>query len=791
MSDLPQYFQINSDGKAQGAAIIQGKDYRFTLLTESLIRMEYNKDGKFEDNLTQIVINRNFPVPKYKVFERDGNLYIQTNAFELIYRKGQFNENTLEITKSGAFSNHDCTWRYGQSVSTLKGTCRTLDQTWGEVPLEEGLMAKIGYSILDDSQSAIIGNDGIMYPRDEGAIDLYYFGYGHDYQLCLKDYYCLTGKTPMLPRYALGNWWSRYYPYEQDEYVALMEKFENLNIPFSVAVLDMDWHITKVDSKYGRGWTGYTWNETLFPDHKGMIEWLHDHNMRVTLNLHPADGVKGYEKQYAVMAEKLGINPETEQPIPFDFGNVEFIKAYFEYLHHPLEQEGVDFWWIDWQSGGVSAIKGMDPLWLLNHYHMLDINRNKKEGIILSRYAGPGSHRYPIGFSGDTRMTWSNLAFQPYFTATASNIGYTWWSHDIGGHARGCKDDELMIRWVQFGVFSPINRLHSNACEFNGKEPWNYKTCDLICKFLRLRHQLIPYLFTMNYLTSEEGQPLIRPMYYTHSEKENAYLVPNHYWFGSEMIVAPITQKSNATYFRAGVNVWLPEGRWVDVFTGHIYTGERMIKMYRTTESIPVLAKAGAIIPLDKGDGDWKCIDNPVNIQISVYGGADNTFSLYEEKDEKHSFTDFKLSWNNDQSAIFEIEPVRGSKSVIPRIRNYTISLCGFSDDCQVFLERNGVRESLDFVKKNHNIISVLVKDVKQEDYIKIVILGKDLLCKNDNYIQNCKEFLMEIQTDILQKVRVMEVLNNNKKDINLIAELNSICLPEEYMSILLDLLTD
>ena len=216
-----------------------------------------------------------------------------------------------------------------------------------------------------------------------------------------------------------------------------------------------------------------------------------------------------------------------------------------------------------------------------------------------------------------------------------------------------------------------------------------------------------------------------------------------------------------------------------------------MIKMYRTTESIPVLAKAGAIIPFDKGDGDWKCIDNPVNVQISVYGGADNIFSLYEEKDEKHSFTDFKLSWNNDQSAIFEIEPVRGSKSVIPRIRNYTISLCGFSDDCQVFLERNGVRESLDFVKKNHNIISVLVKDVKQEDYIKIVILGKDLLCKNDNYIQNCKEFLMEIQTDILQKVRVMEVLNNNKKDINLIAELNSICLPEEYMSILLDLLTD
>lgn len=95
--------------------------------------------------------------------------------------------------------------------------------------------------------------------------------------------------------------------------------------------------------------------------------------------------------------------------------------------------------------------------------------------MTFSRYAGPGSHRYPIGFSGDTHITWESLDFQPYFTTTATNIGYGWWSHDIGGHMLGYKDDELTARWTQYGIFSPIMRLHSSCSEFNGKEPWRFK----------------------------------------------------------------------------------------------------------------------------------------------------------------------------------------------------------------------------------------------------------------------------------------------------------------------------
>ncbi len=129
------------------------------------------------------------------------------------------------------------------------------------------------------------------------------------------------------------------------------------------------------------------------------------------------------------------------------------MNAYFDILHKPYEKDGVDFWWIDWQQGRKSDVNGLDPLNALNHYHYLDNAENGDIPLILSRYGGIGSHRYPLGFSGDTAISWKVFDFQPYFTANAANAAYTWWSHDIGGHHMGYRDDDLYIRWLQFGVF--------------------------------------------------------------------------------------------------------------------------------------------------------------------------------------------------------------------------------------------------------------------------------------------------------------------------------------------------
>ena len=281
------------------------------------------------------------------------------------------------------------------------------------------------------------------------------------------------------------------------------------------------------------------------PDPERFLTWLHDKGLHVTLNVHPADGVRDYEDAYEKMGEALRMDPGSGLPIVFDVADEKLMEAYFEYLHHPLEKEGVDFWWIDWQQGEASGMKGLDPLWALNHYHYLDSAVNHDHGLVLSRYCGAGAHRYPLGFTGDTYISWNTLDYLPYFTLTASNVGYCWWSHDIGGHMMGYKDDELAARWTQLGLYSPIMRLHSSAGEFNGKEPWRFKPeAELAMgEALRQRHQMIPYLYSMNYRNYKEDIPLICPMYYDYPDERAAYQVSNQYLFGSELLIAPSLQK--------------------------------------------------------------------------------------------------------------------------------------------------------------------------------------------------------------------------------------------------------
>ena len=425
----------------------------------------------------------------------------------------------------------------------------------------------------------------------------------------------------------------------QSSYLELMSCFSGEKIPLSVAVVDMDWH-ESTDGPDWKGWTGFTWNRELFPDPKGFLNKLHQMGLHVTLNLHPAEGIQPYEEMYPEAAAALGKDAACHQRIPFDPANRHFLNVYFNDILHPREAEGVDFWWIDWQQGDICSLPDIDPLWLLNHFHTLDIGRNGKRPLILSRYAGPGSHRYPIGFSGDSVISWKSLAFQPYFTATASNIGYGWWSHDIGGHTHGKRDDELQVRWLQYGVFSPIVRLHSTNNPFNGKEPWRYSPeCSRIMKhFLRLRHQLLPYLYTMNWLSHEKGKMLVQPMYYSYPKTEEAYQVPNQYFWGSEIIVAPITKQMNAILKMGDVTCWLPDGIWHDVLTGMIYHGGSMRKLFRTLEHIPVLAPAGAIIPLQADPEDQN--PYPVEMLIFVFAGADGDFLLYEDDGET---MDYKL----------------------------------------------------------------------------------------------------------------------------------------------------
>ncbi len=782
--------KYNVKGNCNIKNIVKGQKYRFTLITEQLIRLEYDENGIFEDEATSVFINRDLGEVDYKVLYDGDELIIETKFLRLSYNtKLKFNKNSLYIEVKGAFSTYGSVWNYGESFRNLLGTTKTLDAIDGETSLENGLLSKDGYTYFDDSNSVIIEKSGNIRKRERGLIDGYFFGYGREYLKCLKDFFRISGETPLIPRYALGNWWSRYWAYSEESYMELLNKFKNKKIPFSVCVMDMDWHITDVPQKYGTGWTGYSWNKKLFPDYKRFLSWLKNENYKITLNLHPASGIRAFEDCYEEVAKFVGVNYEEEQPVNFDFTNQKFIDAYFRLVHNPLEEDGVDFWWIDWQQGTTSKLEGVDPLWLLNHYHIQDMSFRGKESLILSRYAGVGSHRYPVGFSGDTFMSWDSLKFQPYFTSTASNVGYCWWSHDIGGHMLGTRSSELMIRWLQFGVFSPINRLHSSNSLFNAKEPWSYEEDaeKIITKYLKLRHSLIPYIYTMNYKLAKDGLPLISPMYYYNPYIEDAYNVKGQYYFGTQLLVAPITNKIDNITKLAKQKIWLPDGVWYDYFTGKKYDGNCYINMYRDLKTQLVLAKAGAIIPLNLNE-ETNCVNNPEKLNILMFSGSDNEFELIESVNNDYNIAITKIENKLYTCNEIIINKVSGDVKAIPKNREITISLRGVENCKEIEIYTQGkskkvlttydeISKTLSFNILNYNLhneykinCSGVVQLKKQIDFDKIF----DVLLKSE--IEN------------VLKEKVYNIIKSNEEKAKCLVQLNTLNLPNDLFSILCEL---
>ena len=664
-----------------GQLRLQGEHWRISVLGEHLLRYEWSPRGVFEDRPTQVVIGRPFAPVHARVRDEPGTVQIITAAFQLDYDGTAPTPRSLRVKGRGDYQS---VWRYGLPLpnlfgpalglaSNLGGTARTLDGADGPIDMGGGLATRNGISVLDDSSSLVTDGERLV-ARAPGTVDLYVFVHGSDHAGAVEDFYRIAGRPPLIPRWALGNWWSRYHAYTQDEYERLMDRFRAEDIPFSVAVIDMDWHLTDIDPAYGHGWTGYTWNRELFPDPAGFLAGLHERGLRVTLNVHPADGIRAYEDCYPAVCEAMGRDPSAGLPVEFDLSDPTFTRAYFERVHHRLEEMGVDFWWIDWQQGTVGR-DGADPLWRLNHLHTADMAARGRRPLILSRYAGPGSHRFPVGFSGDAVASWDSLAFQPRFTATAANIGYGMWSHDIGGHVFGIHDDELATRWLQFGVFSPFTRLHSSDDPFAGKEPWNYgaPARSIMARFLRLRHALVPYLYT-EWAT---GAPLVRPLYHEWGDRPQSYEAPDEYLLGRHLLVAPVTRPLERASQSAAVRVWLPPGRWVDLFTGLVYRGDRFLTLRRGLDAIPVLARAGSIIPMAVGAST----ENPNEIELLVVPGADASYELVEDDGALQPATARTLiEWVQDARTL-TVHPAVGATRVLPAGRRWRVRLIGSGPD--------------------------------------------------------------------------------------------------------------
>jgi hypothetical protein len=675
---------LKGDPVAAPAAVVRVGAARFTVLTDRLLRLEWAADEQFEDRASYAFPTRRAPVPDFTVRHeavrdaavrheavRDetvwdeavrgqaGTTVIDTGGLVLSYTPDgrPFHEGNLRVEVATLPGTR---WVPGLTDPlNLGGARRTVDFCRGDARLEPGLVSRAGWALHDDANSMLFDSDGWVLARDRRreAVDWYFFGYGHDYPAAVQDYQLFGGSAPLIPRWQLGAWWSRYWPYTDPELRELVEDFATHDLPLDVVVIDMDWHLPG-------SWTGYTWNRELFPDPAGFLGWLHERGLHDTLNLHPALGVQPFEAAYGQFAEAMALT-ETEAAVPFHVSDPAFMRNYFQLLHHPLEDQGVDFWWMDWQQGRTFGEPGVDPLPWLNHLHFTDLGRHPDtRPITFSRWGGLGSHRYPIGFSGDAYSQWEALRFQPRYTAAGANVGYGWWSHDIGGHV-GADDPELYVRWVQFGAMSPILRLHSNQDPASERRPWMFGAAALAAAraAFRLRYQLVPYLYTAARVASDTGIAPIRPMAWADPQADSAYAARYQYQLGDGLVVAPVMHPADPNTGLAEVQVWLPEGEWLERSTLERFSGPRWVYQVADLARIPQFVRLGTVLPLAEV-APTTAAQPQDHLILAVYSGADGSAAVYHDDGRTSMFRDGEFSWTtvsttspDPSTCLLRIEP--------------------------------------------------------------------------------------------------------------------------------------
>ena len=642
--------------EADPRAVVEAGNARFTVLTPQLIRMEWSEDGRFEDRATLTFVNRRTPVPDFKVRDTKSRLTITTPALTLTYTKGgRFSDKNLKAVFR--LNGREVVWTPGtEDPQNLMGTTRTLDRCdgkkLGREPMEQGLLSRSGWAVVDDSPRHVLTPDGSVWKewveaRPAGdRQDLYLFAYGHDYKQALADFQLVAGRAPLPPKYTFGYWWSRYWQYSDNEFVDLVQKLKSMDVPIDVLIVDMDWHETwglrKSNSpkdEYGQriGWTGYTWQKELFPSPANFLKWTENEELKVALNLHPASGIQPYEAVYDDFTKEYGWS-EKGKSVPFKIDERKWADAYFKTVLEPMERDGVDFWWLDWQQWKESKYTpGLSNTFWLNHTFFNHAERQNPglRPFIYHRWGGLGSHRYPLAFSGDTYATWPMLAYLPYFTATASNVNYGWWGHDIGGHmfhkTQKATDPELYTRWLQYGVFTPIFKTHSTKDPRIERCIWCFPDHMFLMRdAIRLRYTLAPYIYNAARENYDTGVGMCRPMYYDYPESDKAYETPEQFMFGNDILATTITQPVDSITGLAPRTIWFPEGAWFDCATGSMYEGGRTEELHYTLAENPHYAKAGSIIPMNPAT--VKNLQQPCDTLVLTFiPGGDGQLRHYED----------------------------------------------------------------------------------------------------------------------------------------------------------------
>ncbi|HEX8315242.1 MAG TPA: TIM-barrel domain-containing protein [Flavisolibacter sp.] len=692
----------------QFSFISSAKNITIEFCTPAMFRVRSAANGAFEPNEPWMVVNYNWALVAVTSSETKDAVRLQTSALTVSIKKGSFaidvftKEGRLlssEAVSGGGISNK------GEAVSCVKNLSPDehffgfgermdfLDRRGKELKLNvgrgKGLPHAVGaYNVLEANYCPVpffmstagygiffhnafptqwdMGSkrtDAYSFGADGGEMD-YYFILGPKFNSIVSQYTALTGRAPLMPKAAYGLHMGTYsggtWGYEHltsDQYVmALARKMRELGIPVDLLWLDSTWRI--FGEVGGKGATSFEWRET-FQNPKGMFDSLYAMNYKmVGVHLRPRFD-NGKKIKLLDTAQRLKFTyPEGNNPGEF----VNFFDA-----------SSVDFWWnrgvmrvaslgarflktdegsafgalanesnkIGPQGPDIPKLHNLFPLAYAKAPYEKFQQFNNLRGLNQTREGYAGIQRYPYIFAGDWPSEWQYFA--PVIKA-GINIGLSGvgaWAHCAGGFEH-VADPELYIRWIQFGMFSPVALVF--GMDHPGyKEPWNYGADALrnFKKYDSLRYTLLPYIYSYAYEMNQTGAPLMRALVFDHQDDQNVYEIGDQYLFGRDLMVCPVTTKGAHTR-----SIYLPEGEWYDWWSGKKYSGKGYIHVVTPLDTMPVFARAGAIIPQQPSMGfvGEKKVDV---LTLDVFPGKNSSFNLYEDDEESLAYQQKAFSITN------------------------------------------------------------------------------------------------------------------------------------------------
>lgn len=800
MYPLGKQFEVDyAKAQSDKRTIVQGNKYRISVISERIVRLEFSETGQFLDKPTQLIKKRNIGIPDFAVRQDANILEVTTKYFALNYIKEQpfvgpkvDPLKNLKITLLSKDRDRNKDWYVGHpEAKNMLGNMVSVDVN---IPknLQKGLYSLDGFVSLDDSYGKIIMEDGTLANALDNHLDIYVFMYDRDFKQALFDYFKMTGAPSLIPRYALGNWWSRNILYDEQSALQLVRQFERNKIPLSVMLFDHDWHIRNVENNTNLK-TGFTFNPELFKDPKSLIEEFHKRGIRVGLCVNPTNGIYPHEQYYPQAMEYLKLEAPTV--IEFDPFNPKIVDVLFKMFLHPLEALGVDFFWND-SNGNMDVNK----LWALNHYMYLDSGRSKeKRALLLARASVFAPHRYPVLYGGSSEVSWKALKNLPFQYLNAANVGVSWWSHDVGGNHGGIEDGELFLRYIQLSTFGPILRFHGARGKYYKREPWVWdaKTSSIAADYLRLRHRLIPYLYTEAYNYTKSGTPLIQPFYYNYMWVYDDDLYKNQYYLGSQLLVCPILEPKDPIMNRTIHRFFVPDGTWYDFVTGKKFPGNKKYISFFKESDYPVFAHSGSIIPFSNRS-DYNNIGLPTDIEIQIFPGASNTYTLYEDdgvtslyREGYYLKTSIDYNYLRNNYTVI-IRSIDGKSGIAPDKRNYKMVFRNTkkADDVTIYFNADKL-ECENYVDGNDFIVEI--KDVPTIGQLTINCKGKDIEIDAVRLINDdIASILVDLKIDTYLKEEIDKIIFGDlpiaKKRIEL-RKLKNNNLSKEHLDLFLKLL--